>query len=162
MRKLAPVRAAALVVALLGVLASRAGSAGPLDEDEEASCPAPLQGMSVSSHPVRGGVQLALTNPGSSQLDDLRDFVRAVAQVIQTRSHGIGPQAASDAPAVIPPVEISVEDTGDGARVTVHADRASDVDDVRALALVFERVWRASSCVETQPSQISTLPSVWL
>lgn len=162
MKTLEPVRVAALVVAIVGVLAPRAGSALPLDDDD-ASCPAALQGMHVTTQPVRGGVQLSLTNPGSSQVDDLRDFVRAVAQVIEERSHPQAVESTGDPPAVIPPVRIAVEDIGGGARVTVRADHGGDVDDVRALALVFERVWRASSCVtQPRPAQLSTLPSVWL
>jgi hypothetical protein len=156
MRKFDKPRVATLVAALVGVLAPRAGSADVVED--ELPCPEPLQGMIVSTHPVRGGAQIALKNAGSPHLDELRAFVRVAAQTIEARSHDGLATTASARGEVIPPVAISVDDIGDGAKVTVLADRKNDVDDVRALALVFERIWQASSCGGLQLQTSWSLP----
>lgn len=116
--------------------------AGAADEEE---CPAAFQGATVKAEKMPGGVRLEFRNGNRAIVDDMREQLRAIGEMIE--EHGTQTQTASEDDEVeFPPVDIDVKDIVLGARVTVRASRLRDLPALRELAFGFAEFWKTSPC----------------
>ncbi len=116
--------------------------------DDSEDCPAAFKGAKVTATKTPGGVRLEFRNGNRATVQDMRDQLRAVGEMIE--EHGTQVQTASDDEAVeFPPVDVEVKDIVLGARVTVRASRLGDIPALRELAFGFAEHWKTSACVET-------------
>ncbi|HWO24159.1 MAG TPA: hypothetical protein VNO30_35695 [Kofleriaceae bacterium] len=164
MRSLLPGARIGTAIAVLA--ASTAGSAGPQqtadapaptatpgDADTliEAArrCPEAMRGVALVSRPISGGVALEFTSPRRRQVPELREQLREAALAVQTYSKApLRGALLSPGQVPIPPLDISVDDVGAGARVSVRAQRARDLPELRDLARTLQRFWSRSDCNE--------------
>jgi hypothetical protein len=114
-------------------------------DDGEQECPVAFQGATVKAHKMPGGVRLEFRNGNRGIVDDMREQLRAIAEMIE--QHGTAQQTTSEQDEVdFPPVDIDVKDIVLGARVTVRATRLRDIPALRELAFGFEEFWKSSPC----------------
>jgi hypothetical protein len=122
-------------------------------------CPPVLRGVSMEIQPISGGVVLELTAPRPQQVAELREQIRDAAMVVEKYSKA-PPQGllVEMEPARLPPLEISVNDVGAGARVLIRAQRARDLPELLELAHSLELVWERSDCNESVAHEQIALP----
>lgn len=124
------------------------------DDDE---CPAAFRGASVTAESMPGGVRLEFRNGNRANVSDMRDQLRAVAEMIE--QHGTEKQTSGEEEEVeFPPVDLEVKDIVLGARVTVRASRLRDIPALREMAFGFAEFWKTSACVETLVSKREPKP----
>ncbi len=112
-------------------------------DDEE--CPVAFQGATVKAEKLPGGVLLEFRNGNRGIVEDMREQLRAIAEMIE--QHGTAQQTAGEEDEVdFPPVAIDVKDIVLGARVTVRATRLRDIPALRELAFGFAEFWKTSPC----------------
>ena len=114
-------------------------------EDESEECPVAFQGARVKATKLREGVALEFKNTNRAQLQDMRDQLREVAQMIEQQST-LTQTASLDEPVDFPPVDLIVADIAQGARVTVRAARFRDIPALQEIAFGFAEFWKQSSC----------------
>lgn len=164
MRSLLPAARIGAAVAVL--VASSAGSAGPQQiADAPASidtpgdayalieaarrCPAAMRGVVLVSRPISGGVALEFTSSRRRQVPELREQLREAALAVETYSKApLRGMFVAPGQIPIPPLDISVDDVGAGARVSIRAQRARDLPELLDLARTLKRVWSYSDCNE--------------
>lgn len=162
MKSLFPAACIAAAAAAL-VAGTPAGRAGPQRviaiPEVPRRCPPVLRGVSMVIQPVTGGVALELTAPRPQQVAELREQIRDAAMVVEKYSKA-PPQGllVEMEPARLPPLEISVNDVGAGARVVIRAQRARDLPELLELAHALELVWERSDCNESVAHQRISLP----
>jgi len=152
-----PLVSAARIAAAVAVLtATSIGNAGPPqvvpyeDPGEDARrCPEVMRGVALVFRPIEGGIVLEFTSPRQQQVPELRQQLREAAVVVEQHSKEPVPMDASEPEQVrIPPLDISVNDVGAGARVIIRAQRAGDIPEVLELARALEMFWLNSDCNE--------------
>ena len=114
-------------------------------EDVPDECPLAFQGASVKATKLREGVALEFKNTNRAQLQDMRDQLREVAQMIEQQST-LTQTASFDEPVDFPPVDLMVADIAQGARVTVRAARFRDIPALQEIAFGFAEFWKQSAC----------------
>lgn len=117
-------------------------------EEEPEECPAAFQGARVKATKLREGVALEFKNTNRAQLQDMRDQLREVAEMIEQQST-LTQTASLDEPVDFPPVDLMVADIAQGARVTVRAARFRDIPALQEIAFGFAEFWKQSSCSVT-------------
>lgn len=111
-------------------------------------CPRAFLGAKVTAAKHPGGVTLEFRNAHREVVQEMREQLRAVAEMIE--QHGTEMQTSSEEDVVeFPPVDIDVKDIVLGARVTVRASRLRDLPAIRELAFGFAEFWKTSPCVES-------------
>jgi hypothetical protein len=115
------------------------------DASEADECPAAFQGARVKATKLREGVSLEFKNTNRAQLQDMRDQLREVAQMIEQQST-LTQTASFDEAVEFPPVDLMVADIAQGARVTVRAARFRDIPALQEIAFGFAEFWKQSSC----------------
>jgi hypothetical protein len=155
-----PLVSAARIAAAVAVLtASAVGSAGPpprvvpYDEPRESvrQCPEVMRGVALVFRPITGGIAIEFSSPRQYQVPELRQQLREAAIVVEQHSKAPLPVSAIDEDpeaARIPPLDISVNDVGAGARVIIRARRARDIPEILELARALELFWLHSDCNE--------------
>lgn len=152
---------AALVVgaAGTGTAVAHPSSSAPTAQPDDNECPEVMRGVKLSTSRSERGVTFEFTTPRSENVGDLQLLLREAGKAVEEHSHE--PRAAMTRDgaesAGIPPVKISVKDVRAGAKVTVRADNARDVDEVRQQAASFQELWDNSDCVD-KPETVS-MPS---
>jgi hypothetical protein len=164
MRSLVP--AARIGAALAVLVASSTGGAGPRQIADapapgdapgdayapiEAArrCPEAMRGVELVSRPISGGVALEFRSSRRRQVPELREQLRDAALAVETYSKApLRSALVAPGQVPIPPLDISVDDVGAGARVSVRAQRARDLPELRDLARALERYWSRSDCNE--------------
>jgi hypothetical protein len=137
----------ALALAVTGQIAAadKSGIAITDAADGEEECPAAFQGASVKAEKMPGGVRIEFRNGNRAIVDDMREQLRAIGEMIE--QHGTQQQTAGEDDEVeFPPVDIDVKDIVLGARVTVRASRLRDIPALRELAFGFQEFWKTSPC----------------
>lgn len=129
----------------------RATSAPTPDDGEDApvieECPEAFRGAAVRAELVPGGVRLDFRNGNKATVNEMREQLRAIGEMIE--EHGTERQTAGEADEVeFPPVDIEVKNIVLGARVTVRASRLRDLPAIRELAFGFAEFWKTSACSE--------------
>ncbi len=121
----------------------------PAPAEADRRCPEAMRGVVLVSRQISGGVALEFTSPRRRQVPGLREQLREAALAVETYSKAMLREAAH-APAQLqfPPLEISVNDVGAGARVSVRAQRARDLPELLDLARQLELFWSHSDCNE--------------
>jgi hypothetical protein len=151
------VSAARIAAAVAVVAASAVGSAGPPqvvpyeEAEAERQCPEVMRGVALVFRPIAGGVMLEFTSPRQHEVPELRQQLREAAVVVEQHSKAPMPaslDAADPEAARIPPLDISVNDVGAGARVLIRAQRARVIPEVLELARALELFWLHSDCNE--------------
>jgi hypothetical protein len=150
------VSAARIAAAVAVLTASTAASAGPpkvvpYDEvrEEDRQCPEVMRGVALIFRPIPGGVILEFTSPRQHEVAELRQQLREAAIVIEQHSKApirVSKSESEEEAARIPPLDISVNDVGAGARVVIRAQRARDVPELLELARALELFWAHSDC----------------
>lgn len=99
---------------------------------------------------MKRGVAFKFTTPKKENVKELRELLTDAADVIEEHSKMTEEQRAVTDPAAaqIPPLDISVKNVGSGARVTIRAQRAEDIEPLREQARNFEEFWETSECVQ--------------
>ncbi len=134
-----------VVSACLVALTSEAIAETETIEGSPDECPVAFQGARVKAKKAREGVVLEFKNPNRAQLQDMRDQLREVAQMIEQQST-LTQTASLDEPVEFPPVDLIVADIAQGARVTVRAARFRDIPALQEIAFGFAEFWKQSSC----------------
>lgn len=116
-----------------------------VDPDIPYDCPPIMRGVSLVLKPISGGVTLDFTSQRLDQTRELRKQLRDAAIVVELHSKA-PPDETSEPPVVIPPIKISVDDLGAGARVTIRPERAADIAELRELAQALESIWTRANC----------------
>jgi hypothetical protein len=133
--------------AAIAVLLASAGTARA--EGRPRRCPQVLRDVSLVARPMADGVVLELTTGRAHAVAELRDQLRDAALLLERRSKA-PLRAAAEAPgtvrAPVPPLEISVNDVGAGARVVIRAQRARDLPEILELVYELELLWARSDC----------------
>src|SRR6187402_1030636 len=102
-------------------------------------CPAAMRGVVLVSRKISGGVSLEFTSPRRRQVPGLREQLREAALAVETYSKApLRGWMMAPAQRPIPPIDISVNDVGAGARVSVRAQRARDLPELLDLARALE------------------------
>ena len=143
-----------------GVSLAQAPPTMGTEPDIEAPCSEIVRGVTISTRNIQSGVELDFKTPRLEDLVELRLQLRQAAAIVEYHSKmwGLAAQQepAFESPAPIPPVDISVKDSGAGARVSVRAERAQDIAALRELVQGFEEFWEQSECVKgTGPSALA-------
>ena len=134
-----------ILIAASCLLAVAAGTATADDGDE---CPEAFRGATVRAQKQPGGVSLEFRNGNRAAVQDMRDQLRAVADMIEQHGTERMTSGEDDEEVDFPPVAIGVTDIVLGARVTVRATRLRDIPTIRALAFEFAANWKTSVCYE--------------
>jgi hypothetical protein len=112
-------------------------------------CPEAMRGAVLVARPISGGVALEFTSPRRRQVTGLREQLREAALAVETYSKvPLRSAVAEPAQLPIPPLDISVNDVGAGARVSIRAQRARDLPELLDLARQVELYWSYSDCNE--------------
>ena len=120
----------------------------PRPQTETNECPEVMRGVTLVLMPSDGGVTLDFTSPRAEMVAELRQQLREAAVVIERHSEA-PPQSADPADSdsvTIPPLDISVNDVGSGARVVIRAERKEDINQLREIAQALEVMWLKSDC----------------
>lgn len=143
-------------IALAGAALGAALLMTPAAADVAYECPPVMRGVSLVLKSVDGGVTIDFTSRRGDQARELRRQLRDAAVVIELHS-----KAPKDEPVAvtIPPIDISVDDVGAGARVTIRPERAQDIGELRELAQAFEAIWLRANC-GAPPSKLKPIPTV--
>ena len=122
-------------------------------------CPEFLRGVDLSLQDVKRGVAFKFTTPKQENVKELRQLLTDAADVIEEHSKMTDEQRAMTDPAAaqIPPLDIAVKNVGSGARVTIRAQRAEDVEPLREQARNFEEFWETSECVQGPTARMPPL-----
>ncbi len=153
MKLLAPVAATIAALTAGGVASAGPPQVVPYEDPEEAArrCPEVMRGVALIFRPIPGGIALEFTSPRQHQVPELRKQLREAALVVEQHSKAPIPvhAEAGDPESIrIPPLDISVNDVGAGARVVIRAQRARDVPELLELARALELFWSHSDCNE--------------
>ena len=164
MKPLVPVAAALAVLTASAPGRADAPRIIPHDATEDVrQCPPPMRGASLVLRPLTGGVAIDVTTPRRQLVPALREQLRDIALVVEMHSKTPVHMAASDddAPAVrIPPLDISVNDVGAGARVIIRTQRARDLPELLELARALQLFWERSDCNDDYRARsLRALPS---
>ena len=133
------------IVVSASLLALTSAAMADDDASEADECPAAFQGARVKATKLREGVSIEFKNTNRAQLQDMRDQLREVAQMIEQQST-LTQTASFDEPVDFPPVDLMVADIAQGARVTVRAARFRDIPALQEIAFGFAEFWKQSSC----------------
>jgi hypothetical protein len=118
-------------------------------------CPEVMRGVALVFRPIPGGIALEFSSPRQHEVPELRKQLREAALVVEQHSKAPMQVSAGDSESIrIPPLDISVNDVGAGARVVIRAQRARDVPELLELARALELFWAHSDCHE----EIGTRP----
>jgi hypothetical protein len=120
----------------------------PQPQADTNDCPEVMRGVTLVLMPSERGVTLDFTSPRTEMVPELRSQLREAAVAIEQHSES-PPQSTdpADSDAVtIPPLDISVNDVGSGARVVIRAERPEDVEQLREIAQALEVMWLKSDC----------------
>jgi hypothetical protein len=104
--------------------------------------------VALALRPIVGGVALDFTSPRQQQVPELREQLREAALFVEMYSKA--PDRWIDDPSQgrLPPLDISVNDVGAGARVLIRAERARDLPELLELARTLDILWQRSDCNE--------------
>lgn len=112
---------------------------------EESDCPLPLRGSSVTSTPIKRGVELVFTSATSAQVAGLRAHLREVATVVEQQTKLARASNEPDADS-IPLLDINVKNSAFGARVIIKTQKPLDVMALQDLGQGLQDAWPESSC----------------
>jgi hypothetical protein len=135
-------------IAVSVCLVALTGEAVAETEQAEQECPMAFQGARVKATKLREGVAIEFRNTNRAQLQDMRDQLREVADMIEQQSTMTQTASLDDA-VEFPPVDLAVSDIAQGARVTVRAARFRDIPALQELAFGFAEFWKSSPCSAT-------------
>jgi hypothetical protein len=134
-----------ILIAATCLLALAARSAAADDREE---CPEAFRGAVVRAQTQPGGVSLEFRNGNRASVQDMRDQLRAVADMLEEHGTERMTSGEEDDEVDFPPVAIEVKDIVLGARVSVRATRLRDITPIRELAFGFAEYWKTSVCYE--------------
>lgn len=116
-------------------------------QQEARRCPEVMRGVALIFRPIPGGIALEFSSPRQHEVPELRKQLREAALVVEQHSKAPMQVSVDDAESIrIPPLDISVNDAGAGARVVIRAQRARDVPELLELARALELFWAHSDC----------------
>lgn len=136
-----------LATAVLGLVGTSAAQTPPTQEPEATeTCPEFLKGAQLSVSDIDGGVAFEVTARTATDAIPLRAMLRELAAIVERHTQ-VATTSNDAATFEIPPIDIGVMDIASGARVSVTAERASDVPLVRAQAQQVQQAFRGSACI---------------
>jgi hypothetical protein len=124
-------------------------------ESDQTNCPDFVRGSKLTVNEIDRGVQVTVTTPKSGSVQSLRTMTHNAAGYVESNErHGSaapskqGGQQAQQGQ--LPPLDITVTDIADGAKVNVKAKNSGDIPAVREQAKKLEKLWQTDACINGQ------------